>query len=127
MSQSEFTPIYNKITSDMKKTSDDVKSFKYNIYNEIYTSDIIRGIDKVEKYIYNKINSIPKNTVWYSMYLVIRFILITFLNFMVMFLPLLIAIAIVGYFKYSPSWLGKTTRQFFKNIVDPPIELRQPE
>jgi hypothetical protein len=126
MSQSEFTPLYNKITTDIKKTSHDFKAFKHNIYNEIHTSDIITGIGGFEKYIYNKINQIPKNTIWYTIYLVLRFIFITFWNFMVVFLPLLLAIAIVGYFRYSPSWLGKTTRYLLKSIIETPYELKPP-
>ena len=45
---------------------------------------------------------------------------------MVVFLPLLMAIAIVGYFRYSPSWLGKTTRYLLKSMIETPYELKPP-
>jgi hypothetical protein len=126
MSESEFSPLYNKIKKDIKKASYDLKSFKYNIYNEIYTSDIMSGLRGFEKHIYHKINAIDKNTIWYTIYLVIRFLLITFINFMVVFLPLLLAISIVGYFRYSPSWLGKTVRHLLRLMIETPYESRPP-
>jgi len=126
LNTSEFSPLYNKIKNDLKKVVSDVKSFKYNIYNEINTSDLIGGIRNSEKYIYSKINTIPKNTIWYTIYLVLRIIFIAFFNFMVVFIPLLISIAIVGYFIYSPSWLGKTTRYLVGSVVETPYELKPP-
>jgi hypothetical protein len=126
MSESEFSPLYNKIKKDIKKASYDLKSFKHNIYNEIYTSSIMSGLRGFEKNIYDKINTIPKNTLWYTTYLVIRFLLITFINFMVVFLPLLISIYIIGYFKYSPSWLGKTVRHLLRLMIEIPYESRPP-
>ena len=126
MSESEFSPLYNKIKKDIKKASYDLKSFKHNIYNEIYTSDIMYGLRGFEKHIYNKINAIDKNTIWYTIYLVIRFLIITFINFMVVFLPLLLSISIVGYFRYSPSWLGKTVRHLLRLMIETPYESRPP-
>jgi hypothetical protein len=126
MSESEFSPLYNKLKNDMNKVIQDVKSFKYNIYNEINTSDIIGGIRNSEKYMYDKINSIPKNTLWYTIYLVLRIIFITFFNFMVVFIPLLLAMSIVGYFIYSQSWLGKTTRYLLGRVIETPYELKPP-
>ena len=52
MSQSEFTPLYNKLKNDTKKAVYDFNSFKYLIYREIYTSDFMRGLNSFEKYIY---------------------------------------------------------------------------
>jgi hypothetical protein len=126
MSESEFSPLYNKIKKDIKKASYDLKSFKHNIYNEIYNSDIMSRLRRFEKKIYKKINTIDKNTIWYTIYLVSRFLLISFINFMVVFLPLLLAISIVGYFRYSPSWLGKTVRHLLRLMIEIPYESTPP-
>jgi hypothetical protein len=124
MSQSEFTPLYNKLKNDTKKAVYDFNSFKYLIYREIYTSDFIRGLNSFEKYIYKQINLIPRNTIYHTFYLIIRVIFITFINLMGVLIPLLISIAIIGYFKYSPSWLGRTTRYILSSILETPYHLQ---
>jgi hypothetical protein len=118
--------VYSKINNDIKKGYTDIKSFKKSIYKEIYTSDVIKFIRGFENHIYDKLNSIPKNTFWYDMYLIIRFVIIVCFNLLVIIIPLVIALSIYSYFQHSESWLARTTRYLLHRLIETPYYLKPP-
>jgi len=122
----DIKSVYSKINNDIKIGYTDIKSFKKNIYKEIYTSNIITFIRGFENHIYDKLNNIPKNTFWYDMYLIIRFIIIVCFNLLVIIIPLVIAVSIYYYFQNSESWLARTTRFLINIIIKTPYYLKPP-